>query len=406
MRNLICCLIIACDVLSMAPVKADNHDKFYFNIKAEIEGLSKGDTICFDLIHLPWLSLEPVFRVIVEENGRFSYSGFAYYSQYFLMTYKPFSRKDIYSGKRGLFVFIDGADDILIKGNAANIYYSQIQGGVYDNTYVQEISILENKLETERTSLIKSVEEARMSGNVEKINEKSEKLKFFDADSKEDYEKLSELKAEFIEKDPSSALNIVEVLQQVTFTPLEELQSYYARLNEDARKSYYGLFLRQEIDNVAMLAPGNDAPDFYLNTIDGQQISLDDYRGYYVLIYKFGLTEGSLIIDNEVKTFFENNTDKVKVIGLTEDITYIRQFYENVGTSDNPTDVLLKPMIEGMVTHPWIDVERKDDNIQLSIDYAIVGSPFFVLISPDRKILTRGFQEAFYKAKEIVEGVK
>ena len=404
MRNLVYCLIIFFSGLGMMSAKAENHDKLYFNIKAEIEGLSKGDTICFDLIHLPWWTLEPVFKVVVEEDGGFTYNGFAYYSQYFLMTYKPVSRKEQYTDKRGLFIFVDGAGDISIKGNVANIYYSQIHGGVYDNTYVQEISMLESKLETERASLIKSTEEARLSRDAANFRENSNKLESFDADSKADYEKLSKLKAEFMEKDPSSALNIVEMLQQVTYTPLEELESYYAKLNEDARKSYYGIFLRQEIDNIAMLAPGNDAPDFFLNTMDGRQISLDDYSGYYVIIYHYGLCPGSLMIDKEVILLNNKNKDKVRVIGFTEDVNSLRLLFDVVSPTEKLMGIDVKSALEGMISHPWTDIERKDDNIQLSIDYAIVGYPFFVIISPDRKILARGFQEAFYKAKEIIEG--
>ena len=406
MRYLICGLIMLLGSFGNVYAKADNSNKFFYSINAEIEGLSKGDTICFEVVHLPWWRLDPAFKVVVEEDGRFSYKGFVYYSQYLLMTYRPLSQKKAFTDRRGLFLFIDGEDDISIKGNTENIYYSQIQGGVYDNTYVQKISALENKLNIERTSFIRSVEEARVSGDISKYKEYSDKLKSFDTDSKTDYEKLLNLKAEFAEKDPSSSLNIVEMLQQVTYTPLEELEAYYVRLNDAARKSYYGIFLRQEIDNVAMLAPGNDAPDFYVNTMDGQQISLDDYSGSYVLIYNYGLCPGSLMVDNEVVSFFERNKDKVRVIGFTDDVNTIRFLYNEVSPDEKLMDIDLKLALGGMASHPWTDIERKGDNIQLSVDYAIVSYPFFVLISPDRKILTRGFQDAFYEAKEIVEREK
>ena len=320
--------------------KVDSYGMFTYNIKAEIDGLHKGDTICFEAVLLPWMSLEPAFKVIVDEDGRFSYSGSAYYSQYFFMTYKPLSGKDIISDRMGLPVVIVGESDILIKGNAENIYYSKIEGGVY------------------------------------------------------------------AEDDKSSSLNILEMLKQVTHTPIEELESFYASLNKEAQKSYFGIFLRQEIDNMAALAPGNDAPDFIVETVDKQQVSLNDYNGYYVLIYNFGLCPGSLMMDKEVSDFYINNKERVKVLGVSEEsLNALQKLYRSTDPSEKFMNVDLKPALESMVSHPWIDIENKGDNRQLSIDYALAGTPFFVFISPDGKILLRGFHEAFYKAKNIVEEV-
>jgi len=331
-------LLILFICVAKLSVKADNYDMFTYTIKAEIDGLNKGDTIYFETVLLPWMNLEPAFKVIVDEDGGFSYSGSAYYSQYFLMIYKPLSGKDITSDRIGLPVVIVGESDILIKGNAENIYNSQIEGGVY------------------------------------------------------------------AEDDNSSALNILEMLQRVTYTPIEELKLFYASLNKEAQKSYFGIFLRQEIDNMAMLAPGNDAPDFIVETVDRQQISLDDYNGYYVLIYNFGLCPGSLMIDKEVTNFYTNNKERVKVLGVSEEsLNALQKLYRNTDQSEKFMNVDLKPALESMVSHPWTDIENKGDNRQLSIDYALAGSPFFVLISPDGKILLRGFHEAFYKAKNIVE---
>ena len=333
MKCLIFSFIILFSSLIKLSAKTSNYEQFTYNIKAEIEGLSKGDTICFENVNFPWLNLNSAFKVIIVEDGEFSYEGSAFRSQYFLMTYKPLLGKKVVSDKDGLYVYIDDSGDILIKGSAENIYDCRIEGGVYDN------------------------------------------------------------------KESSHALNIMAALKKIIYAPLEELEASYSALDEAARKSHYGIILRQEIDNIAMLAPGNDAPFFILNTMDGQQVTSDDYSGYYVLIYKFGLSEGSLMIDKDVTAFFENNKERVKVIGLTDDINTIRQFYERVSSSEKA----LKALLESMLSHPWIDVEQTGDNVQLTMDYIIAGHPFFIFISPEGKMLARGFHDAFYKAQEILK---
>ena len=319
--------------------QTDNYEKFTYNIKGEINGLSKGDVIRFEKVSFPWLNAESVFTVVVKEDGGFSHEGTAFNSQYFLMTYRPVSGKKITSDKDGLYVYVDNSGDILIKGDANDIYNCVIEGGVYDGT-----------------------------------------------------------------KEHTQLLDIMSMLHRVIYAPFEELEDFYASLDEKARNSYYGIVLRQEIDNVSMLTPGNDAPFFILNTSDGRQISSDDYTGNYLLIYKFGLIEGSVMLDKDVVAFYERNKDKVRVVGITEDMNVLRRFYEKVGSTKELDDATVKPALEGMLSHPWIDVEQKGDNSQVVMDYLICGYPFFVLISPDGKILTRGFHDAFYEAKKIVEG--
>lgn len=403
MKYLFYSLVILFGGLVKLSAEISHYDKFTYKIKAEIKDLSEGDTICFEKVHFPGWDLEPAFKVIVKNDGGFSYEGSAYHSQYYLMTYKPISEKEVYADRRGITLLIDDSSNLLLKGNAEDIYYCEIEGGVYDNPYVQKINSLERKLGKERALYSKLMAEANASGDTDKASEYGEKFNSFVMDNRADYDSISKLQAEFAEKYPSSELNIVENLQRVSFAPLEKLEAYYLSMDEKAQKSYFGILLRQEIDNMAMLAPGNDAPDFMLNAMDGQQISLGDYSGSYLLIYHFGLCPGSLMIDREVTSFYTNHKDQMNVIGITEDMNPIKSWYESVGPSEKMMNIELKPALNSMVSHPWTDVENKGDNRQLAIDYAFAGLPFFVFISPEGKILSRGFHETFHEAKRIIE---
>lgn len=66
-------------------------------------------------------------------------------------------------------------------------------------------------------------------------------------------------------------------------------------------------------------------------------------------------------------------------------------------------NIELKPVLENMLAHPWFDAEKVDGNEKIEKDYAFAGLPFFVLISPDGKIIVRDFTKAFYTAKEKLE---
>ena len=66
-------------------------------------------------------------------------------------------------------------------------------------------------------------------------------------------------------------------------------------------------------------------------------------------------------------------------------------------------NIELKPVFKNMLAHPWFDAEKVDGNEKIEKDYAFAGLPFFVLISPDGKILIRDFTKAFYAAKEKLE---
>lgn len=382
--------------------KAEDDSKFTYTVKGQIEGLVRGDTICFEEVNLPGWNLERAEKVIVQKEGEFLFEGSAFHSLYFQMTYKPLSGEEVHADRGGLMFLVD-RDTLLLKGNAADIYYCEIEGGAYDYPEMREIIALENKLGKKRASYSKLAADANVTGDTDKVKEYNEQFNMAVMNSRDEYEKLSTLQAEFAEKYPSIGLNIIEKLQRVTYTPLEKLETYYASMDEQAQRSHHGLLLRQEMDNLIMLAPGNDAPDFMLDAIDGQRIKLADYAGSYLLIYHFGLCPGSLMIDQKVMSLYTSHKDRMNVLGITEDMAPIKNWLETVGPSEKMMDIDLKPALESMTSHPWTDVENKGDNRQLGVDYAFAGLPYFIFISPEGKILSRGFHETFYEAKKILE---
>lgn len=62
--------------------------------------------------------------------------------------------------------------------------------------------------------------------------------------------------------------------------------------------------------------------------------------------------------------------------------------------------------LAGMLAHGWPEVELETDrpeNGRILESYAIKGWPTFVLIAPGGTIVVRGFSDAFFEAKRVLD---
>ena len=260
MRNVLFYLLIC--------IATINSNAMSFTIQGKIEGLMPGDILTFERITMPGFKLDFAFDVIVEQSNEFIYSGTHERTGYYMMSYKPVSGKVSDSDRGGITMLVKDGTTRLI-GTADQIYYCQLEGGLYDNEALQEALQLEISLGKERGSFMRLIEEARAIEDTIKVKEYTDKFNSFHSDRQEDFQKLSRLDNEFYEKYPSSEHTIVDALHRVKSVPFETSLSKYGKMNEEAQNSYFGKILKQEIDKIAVLLPGNDAPDFHLTAMDG-----------------------------------------------------------------------------------------------------------------------------------------
>ena len=373
-----------------------------FKIQGDIQGLMPEDTLYFERISMPGFQLDFAFDVIVKNQNEFTYSGLHENVGYYMMSYKPASGKVVGSDRRGLTMLIKDGMTRLI-GTANQIYYCQLAGGLYDNEELQEAMQLDISLGKERGNFWRLIEEAQAAKDTVKIKEYIDKFDFFDSEHQEDFQRLSRLNNEFYEKYPSSEHTIIHALQIVNSAPIEISLSKYEKMNSDAQNSYFGKILKQEIDKLHILQPGNDAPDFHLTAIDGREIALADCSGSYVLIYHWGLCPGSFQREKDATDLYNKYKDKLIVIGITDKIEIIKDFYDNIKPGDKSMNIEMKPVLESMLAHPWFEAEKTGNNGKIETDYAFAGLPFFVFISPEGKIISRGHHEAFYDARSTME---
>ncbi len=100
----------------------------------------------------------------------------------------------------------------------------------------------------------------------------------------------------YLKRVDSLTKNFVETNRSSVVAPLAMIDSYmndngrrlaahaYPLLTEENKKSYYAKRIKRFIDTEINLKPGNLAPEFALNSLQGKTVNLSDYKGQYVLL--------------------------------------------------------------------------------------------------------------------------
>ena len=136
------------------------------------------------------------------------------------------------------------------------------------------------------------------------------------------------------------------------------------------------------------LAPGNPAPDFTLNDINGKPLALSSLRGKYVIIDFWGSWCGWCIKGMpEMKKYYEKYNGKLEILGV----------------DCNDTEEKWKAAVEKHQL-PWKHVYNPRSNREVLTKYAVSGFPTKVLVDPKGNIvkLLAGEDPAFYQLLDEV----
>lgn len=107
------------------------------------------------------------------------------------------------------------------------------------------------------------------------------------------FEEIREAYLEFFKKNPQSFVTayllsqgVIEMNQGVF--PTDSLQMYYQRFKMPIKNSWYGKKIAEELSNRQIGTPGKKAFDFTHTDRDGQILSLQSFRGKYILLDFWG----------------------------------------------------------------------------------------------------------------------
>lgn len=381
-----------------------------FTLSGRIDGLEPGDTLRFERILLPEWDREFAFDVVVETPGTFRYEGTQPHDQYYMMTYHPMSGNDPVCDRSGKDFIVTAGDTVVMEGTVGEIYYCSLSGGIYDDPLLSESLRLDDSLGVIRGGYVKQITEAYERKDTVAGREYEARFNLFYQDNPGE-ERLREAKRIYSEANPQGTLYIlVTRMSDVMYDPVEKSKGRLASYSEELRSGYYGRLMADKIDEMERLAEGRPAPDFTVVSTDGRRLAKADYAGRYLLIYHWGLCPGSIFLDGQVKELYgKYRGEGLEVLGVTESIAVIRKVYEGL-PADQKTPMAgtedIRPVLEGMLEHGWTEVEVETDcpeNKALLESYKCSGWPFFVLIGPDGTIRARGFSEAFFAARGILD---
>ncbi len=396
--------MIAIALLS-ASAMACTAQKSNFTIIGDITGLQIGDTIEFSTIDLPSWKDSTAFTIIVDDTARFRYRGNLEHDQYFIFTYTTNEGKEIVADRRGKTFIVRPGDTITFTGERENVYYSKINGGIYDEPQLAEYLRVDDSIGLVRGCYMRRLEEARAAGDTAEMYRWGDAFNAF-YNGNPGVERVRTLRRAYIDSNRQGTLFLlVERLPRIGYEPIDEMKNIYENYSEQIKESWYGRKTADFIAQMEAIAPGRPAPDFELVTVAGDTITKETYTGKYLLFYHWGLCPGSIYIDKYVCEFYDLYREKgLEVVGLTESVATIRELYER--TLNNPREADLNATLGNMLKHKWTEVELETEypeNKKMSETYRISGWPFFVFIGPDGTLLARNFTEAFYETKQILE---
>ncbi len=405
MKNTLLSIFLAFTAATALPAQEQK-----FTVSGNIGGLEKGDTLRFRQIILPGWKDGDTFDVVLKKDGKFKYKGIQRHDMYYIMEYHPVNGSAPACDRTGKTMIIAGNDHIRISGSKDYIYYSTLEGGVYDDPALAEYLAVEDSVGAARGDIMRRIEEA----NAAKDYDTSKKLagqfnSFYNGNP--GVSRSDRLREAYFKDNPQGNNYIlVERISRMDNQPIDKLREAYEAYSQEVKDSHYGRIYAHRMKDIEAIAVGNQAPDFSLILTDGRIVKKNDFKGKYLLLFHWGTCPGSMQIDPEVQALYREYKDSgLCIIGLTESIENFRSLAESVPEGSSASYIGIDDLharLEEMLSHPWPEAETKTnhpENERVSDIFMISGLPYFVFIGPDGAILARDYHPAFYEARKILE---
>lgn len=188
--------------------------------------------------------------------------------------------------------------------------------------------------------------------------------------------RLDETRLELVGKEPA---NIASAYAAI-FLPEEESIEAYGMLDESIRNSaiapvldYFISYNRnviQKKQNWKSLQPGVQAPDFRLKNLEGEYMTLDSFKGKYLLLDFWGTWCGWCIKGiPDLKKYYEKYKDRIE--------------FASIDCKDTEEE-----WREGVAEHEltWTNLFNGDGQ-EVTLAYGIQAYPTMIIIDPEGKVV-------------------
>ncbi len=201
-------------------------------------------------------------------------------------------------------------------------------------------------------------------------------------------QEVTAMMSEYVKQNPDSDLSAYFLM----YLPMTEVGGALETITERVKTGGYGEFVSQKAEQYASykakeeakakLQPGMPAPNFSLKDLEGKDVTLEQFRGKYVVLDFWG-TWCSWCIKGipEMKAYYAKYKDQMEIIGIA--------------CRDSES-----AWRAGVAKYelPWVNVFNGNGK-EIVNEYAIEGYPTKALIDPQGNIVTiiAGESPEFYK---------
>lgn len=374
-------VILLFATLMMSCGKTQKHDGYIF--RGEIKGIADGKIVLAYYDREQKQSI--TFETGIIEDGKFDLKGKVEYPQEMNVTITP--------GDANFSFWLEN-DVISLKADMKNISKDrwgrislpvQLSGGKIQKEF-EAYELLLKPIQEEQKPYIEAFDKANMAymkGMKASLSEdellvlKNEAQATYDA-IKPYTSKMSAVNRKYIEDYPNSFVTANILKWSMSYMKPEEAQKKYEFFSDEIKNSRLGKEIQSEIKKNLLGTPGNMAAGFQKKDINNKEISLEDFKGQYVLLDFWASWCKPCRAGNPhlIDLYSKYHKKGVEFIGIASDDNNIPAWHKAVKKDQIG---IWKHILSG----------TKEQGNDIGSAYAISTLPTKILIDPKGKIIGR-----------------